>query len=175
MIFKEYLISIILFSLTSTLNAGTYISKDWEWSDDADDGYLYAATINSAGRLLGQYCYIESGNCIYMVSINISCEEGEDYPGLINGDSEASHVTLTCGHQYEGQYVYYISGFDAIDALVRDSVRMAIVIPMIGDKFHVQRYSLAGSAYAIDLMRFAAEKLMDTSPLNTDRPAEESI
>lgn len=134
----------------------TFTSKDWIWSTDSKDFY-HASTINSADHILGQFCYFDSGSCLYIVSMETSCTEDNEYPTLINSNIGAIQLTLTCGHKFKEYNVMYINKFDEMDNLVKSATRLGIAIPMENDKFKVARFSLAGSTYAIELMRSAAE------------------
>jgi hypothetical protein len=168
----------LLAALATSLaaNAETYASKEWAWSTETGrDGYYYAATLNKAGHLLGQYCYFETENCMYLVALGTTCDEGQEYPALVNSDSGAVHVKLVCAHKYEGQNVLAIDAFEEIDRVVRNATKLGIVLPLQNDEFKVSRFGLAGSTYAIDLMRAAAERRLKVKPLNADRPDEERI
>ena len=43
-------------------------NKEWQWNLSGDE-YVYAATVNSDGRTLGQYCYFSNNLCVYLVSL----------------------------------------------------------------------------------------------------------
>lgn len=112
---------------------------------------------------------------MYIVGIGITCEEKHEYPALINSDAGSAQVTLICAHKYEGENVLLVSGFDDIDRIVRAATRIGIAIPMENDQFKVSRFGLAGSTYAIDLMRAAAEAKMKHQPKNASQPSEEIL
>ena len=48
-----------------------------------------------------------------------------------------------------------------IDLVVRKASYFRIAIPMESDQFKVARFSLVGSAYAVDLMRAASETAIE--------------
>lgn len=170
----SYLLVLTSSLMCSPLYAETFASKDWAWSTDGD-GFYYAATANATGHILGQYCYFESGSCLYIVGIGITCEEGHEYPAVINSDASSSHVTLVCAHKYEGQNVLFIRGFDDVDRIIRAATRIGIAIPMENDQCKVSRFGLAGSTYAIDLMRAASAARMKRQPKNASQPSEEYL
>ncbi len=159
---------------TNTASAEFYISKDWHWSNNQEEFY-YAATMNSSNHLLGQYCFFDSENCIYLIGIEVNCEIGHEYPALINSNTGSSHIKLTCSHKYEDQHFFIISPFDDIDNIVRQASKVGIVVPMEGDSFKVSRFSLAGSAYAIDLMRKSVESNISKNKKPDARPDEEFL
>lgn len=173
---KTFISLIILSSclICSQSQAETFSSKDWIWNTDNNNAY-YAVTVNDAGHLLGQFCYLLTGNCLYTVGMDISCEQGNEYPALINSDAGSAQVTLVCGDKVAGQTqnVMYMSPFDDVDRLIRDASRIGIAIAMQNEQFKVARFGLAGSTYAIDLMRAAAAIKMERQPHNANLSSEE--
>ena len=57
------------------------------WLSETDDGH-YAVTMNDSENLLGQWCYPESGTCIWMIGIKTACKEGARVP-----------CSCQCGHR----------------------------------------------------------------------------
>lgn len=166
----------VLLSISSVAHGEAFLSKDWAWSTDTDkDGYYFAATINGVGSLVGQYCYFDSGNCLWLIGLKTTCDEGSEYPALVNSDAGALQVTLLCAHKYEGRNVLAVSDFDGFDRIVRNATKMGIVLPLQNDEFKVSRFGLAGSTYALDLMRAATERRMKRKPTNVNKPDEERI
>jgi hypothetical protein len=150
------------------------VSKDWIWSTE-EEGFYYAITMNSKEHILGQYCYLDSGVCIYMVGLNITCQLGSTYPSMVNSDKGAVHVSLECSHRVDGQNVLAVREFSLIDAIVRKASHIGFVIPMENDKFKVARFSLMGSSDALDQMRAAAKRAIgiEEAPEEKVLPDEE--
>ena len=50
----------------------------------------------SSGSFFGQFCYIESGNCVYLLTNDTNCEEGSTFPVLVNSDlgSKSAEVKM---------------------------------------------------------------------------------
>jgi len=169
-------ISIVFLSLTFAGHAfaETGVSRDWVWNTD-EENFYFAITTNSAEHILGQYCYIAKSTCFYVVSLDITCEHGSTYPAMVNSDKGADHIVLKCVHEYNGQNILAIYGFDKIDELVRTASHLGIAVPMENDKFKIIRFSLIGSSDAIDHMRDAAKKAIDANPapVNKRLPDEE--
>lgn len=163
--------------LPFTSIAGDIVSKDWVWNID-DNEIPYAATTNSAGQLLGQYCYPKLGKCMYLVGFSITCEEDSNYPALVNTDKGAQSIQLICGGKLDDvdQNVLMASNFDELDKIIRGASRIGFVIPMQSDDFKAVRFSLRGAEDALDRMRAAALKLQD-KPGNTNntKPAVETL
>ncbi len=109
--------------------------------------------------MLAQFCYLESGNCIYAVAFGISCKEDSEYPALVNTDEGAQSIKLVCGGEYDGENFMVITEFDVIDSLIRKGSRIGFVMPMQGDEFKAVRFSLRGATRALDSMRTVAERL----------------
>jgi hypothetical protein len=156
------------------VHAGTFASKDWIWSTNGND-YYYAATLNSAERVLGQYCYLHSGICLYIVDIGITCNKGHKYPALINSNTGSAFVTLICGNKFREHNVLAISKFDDIDRIVRHATRLGVAIGMQNGLFKVTRFNLAGSAYAIGSMRQAVQEKVTSGLKNSGIPVEQVL
>jgi hypothetical protein len=132
--------------------------------------------MNHAGHLLGQYCYFKSGSCIYFVGISIACEVGSQYPSLLNSDAGPAYISLVCTHKYQNQDVLAISSFDDVNRIVSGVTRIGIIVSMHNDQFKGSRFCLAGSTYAIDRIREAAQAKMQRAPRNTGKfPLEERL
>ena len=70
---------------------------DWFAGVQDDKIGLYAATVNDSKGVLGQYCFFEDNNCLWLLKTDIECEEGSTYPVLVNSDAGASHKEVYCG------------------------------------------------------------------------------
>ena len=132
------------------------ISKDWHWDLSYSD-YAYAATANSDGRILGQYCYYADGSCVYLVSLGILCESGAEYPSILNSNTGAVDVRLICGDKYQGENVFFIKPFDDVDNIVLTASTIGFAVAMEEGTFKVVRFSLLGSTHAIKMMQLGAE------------------
>lgn len=167
---KAFITAVLLCIASSGLHAESYKSKDWEWGNSGTE-YLYAATTNSTGSSLGQYCYYESEDCYYLVSLGPNCKKENEYPALIGSDKGAIAVTLICSHKYKGRSVYMISPFEKIDTLVRQASRVGIAIPLESDSFKVVRFSLSGSTHAISTMRKTTAAVLKKKNTQSQKPA----
>lgn len=135
----------------SVAQAGDRISGDWTWNVDDPDLFV-AATTNSAGHLLGQFCRPESADCMYVVGFDIYCDPGDTYPVLVNSDAGAAQLEFLCSGKVGDQNVLVAADFDAIDTLVRQANRIGFALPMQGDDFKAVRFGLIGSNEALDAM-----------------------
>jgi len=160
---RSYFVGALLFLLLrSTWCLGEDIrAREWIWNVD-DPDLPYAATANSAGNLLAQFCVPSDGNCFYAVSLGIDCDEGDEYTALANTKGGATTVDLVCGTEHDeetGAHAFVFQDFGEIDDLVRTYDRIAFAVAMRDGEFKAVRFSLDGSNQALDLMRKAAERL----------------
>lgn len=151
-------------------------NKDWFWNLSLDAGnFVYAATLNSSDRLLGQYCYFDEGTCVYMVTLGITCTEGSEYPSIINSSAGVVTVDLICAHKYEDENTFFITPFDDVDNIIKQASTIGFAVAMEGDEFKVVRFSLSGSTYAIEKMRSGAEVLSDQINYKSNTKSEEYL
>lgn len=144
--------------------ADDFTVGDWIWNVD-DSSSHYAATANSAGQILAQFCYPEQGSCVYTVGFDTECTEGKSYPALVNTDQSAASITLTCGKSLkDGGNLMLVEDFDQIDTILRKASRVGIALPMQGDEFKAVRFSLKGSVAALDAMRKFAANATSQNP-----------
>lgn len=159
-------IFIALIILVQPCFGETFSSGDWAWTTDTNsDGFYYALTVNDSGHFLGQYCYFESENCMYLLNIDIGCEPESEYPALINSDAGAFSLILICYDLGNGDNAFYMSSFDDVNQVVLEALRMGIVVPLQSDEFKVSRFSLIGSNQAIEDMREATQSRINKNSL----------
>jgi hypothetical protein len=124
----------------------------WEYGRDSAGEYIYAATVNDSGHVLGQYCYADSENCIYLLAMTTSCVSGNKYPVLLNADTGSQSVEIYCGDRLGSRYRYIFSNFDSIDEVVKKASLVGFAVPLQEDRFSVVRFDLRGSNEAIAAM-----------------------
>lgn len=155
---KVWLSACVLMLWGSVAWGEEFTSGDWTWSVDDSETY-YAGTENSAGQMLAQFCHLDTGNCVYAVGFDTTCDEGDSYPALVNTDNGASSIEFLCGGELkDGSHLMLIQDFDQIDGIVRKAKRIGFALPMQGDEFKAVRFSLKGSVAAIDAMRKVAAR-----------------
>ena len=149
---------ILVCAITSEARAGDFTSGDWVWNVD-DPEMFYAATENSAGQALMQFCDPAEGQCVYAVGFDTTCDKGDSYPALVNSDAGTASITLKCGSELDdGGNLMLVEDFEQMDRFVRSAKRIGFALPMQGDEFKAVRFSLRGSNEALDAMRkFAAQ------------------
>lgn len=124
-----------------------------------NNNFVFAATTNDNGHLLGQYCSPETGNCLWILGISTTCKLGDKYPILANSDSGASHLSVHCDEQLEDRkFRYVFSKFNDIDSIIKGSLRIGFALPLQSDNFRVIRFDLSGANRAINFMRSSGTK-----------------
>ena len=125
----------------------------WFTGKTNDGNFVFAATVNDSGHLLGQYCSPETGNCLWMLGIGTTCKLGDKYPILANSDTGANHLSVHCDEQLDdGKFRYVFSKFDEIDGIIKGGLRVGFALPLQSDNFRVIRFDLSGANRAIKFM-----------------------
>ena len=125
----------------------------WFTGETNDGNFVFAATVNDSGNLLGQYCSPKTGNCLWMLGISTACKLDDKYPILANSDIGAEHLSIHCDKQYEdGLFRYVFSKFDSIDGIIKGGLRVGFALPLQSDNFRVIRFDLSGANRAIKFM-----------------------
>jgi len=158
--------SAVLLMSSQVSLAETGSVKSWYYDTNGHEdgsGFNVAGNYPEGGSYsFGQYCFLEMESCMYLANLAVECNEDSDYPGIVNSDAGVIAVTLGC-MELNDEYYLSLSPFDDVDGLVREGSKLGIVLPLQDDEFKVVRFSLSGSAYAIDLMRAASESQMTES------------
>ncbi|EOE5964607.1 hypothetical protein [Vibrio cholerae] len=155
---KKLLLILFIISSSFPIFAAEVIHKDWVINTDGDD-YYYAATINNSGNVFGKYCYFENKQCLFLITVDITCTKGNKYPVLVNAESGALNLNLVCGDRMGNQNVLVFDNFDQVERTAKQSKQFGIAIPMESGHFKVSRFSLSGSSYSLDTMTNEAESV----------------
>ena len=65
--------------------------------------------MNDSGNVLGQFCYVEDEECLWLLSVDTVCEKGGDdtYPVLVNTDVAAAPLSVYCFGKTPGDSTNY--------------------------------------------------------------------
>lgn len=138
--------------------------QDWGIGIGDNGSGAYAATMNESGSVFGQTCSFD-GSCEYRLLTSTACELDATYPGLITTQAGATSVTLVCrGTVDNGEHLLAVAPFEDVDTLARKASGLGIVIPTRSDRFHVMRFSLMGATAAVNFMREAVARHIETAP-----------
>lgn len=118
---------------------------------------FFAATVNDSNAVLGQYCYLESGDCLWLLATSTNCEEGERYPVLVNADAGSAQLELVC-RKMGKKPRYIFTNFDTIDKSIRNSAKyIGFAFPLQSGLFSVDRFLLDGAVESLARMRAVAK------------------
>lgn len=102
----------------------------------------YAATVNESGGVFGKYCYREAGSCLWLLTGNVSCEEGAQYPVLANSSAGAHYTTVIC-RPLDGKGRYVVTDEDLMARLISKGGQIGFAFPMESGAFRVFRFDVA--------------------------------
>ncbi len=123
---------------------------------EGGEGY-FAATVNDSNAVLGQYCYLESGDCLWLLATSTNCEEGERYPVLVNADAGSAQLELVC-RKLGKKPRYIFTNFESIDKSIRNSGKyIGFAFPLQSGLFQVDRFLLDGAVESLARMRAVAK------------------
>ena len=139
---------------------------EWHVGLSDDKTTVFAGTMNDSGSLLAETCATDKDSCIWMLTIDSVCEEGAEYPVLINSDQSAVTATVTCLGRAEskGDYRYRFNDWKSLEAVILKAKKVGFAFPLQQDQFTVVRFSLDGVAKASQLAeRLALEARKSSS------------
>jgi hypothetical protein len=145
---------------TSAVHAEEQQFGDWTVDLTTDKTGVFAATVNDSGSVLAELCTFEDGKCIWVLSIDMACDEDGSHPILGNTASGAMTMDLRCaGPGSKGNYRYFFDNWKDFEALIKDSSRVGFAVPMKNEQFNVVRFSLTGRTEAMALAERVAARV----------------
>ena len=154
---KGLVLALVCFS--APVLAEPKVVDDWLWTSKKN--YNYSLTINSKGDTFGQYCYFNTGNCVFAFRNKVTCKDTHDYPALVSSDNGTQHLTLTCvAANKKASSLYAVSPFEDLEKIINSSTKIAFVVGLADGVFKVSRFSLKGSKKAILEMQDDTESKM---------------
>jgi hypothetical protein len=132
----------------------------WDTGVTKTGDFIYAATVNDSGNLLGVYCSTTTSDCLWLLGLTTACKEDSKYPTLANSETGAGYIEVYCSAQLEnGMYRYVFSNFDQITDIISKNLIVGFALPLQGDQFKVVRFDLSGSNRAISKVLEAAVEI----------------
>ncbi len=119
----------------------------WQVGVMSGDEGVYAATMNDSGGVFGEYCYKSTGQCLWLLTNDIKCNEGTQVPILANTDGGAFSSTVKCISPNNG-ISRYIIDYKIIEPGIEGSLWIGIAYPMKNGQFQVSRFNLSGASQA---------------------------
>lgn len=145
---RRFLTALLL--VAGTASAETRVFEDWK-VEAVDSNTVAAYTTNDSGAVFGKLCYVESANCIWVISSSLTCDANAQYPVLANSGSGASMSMLTCiGQKKLGQLMTF-NNYESIETISQNDDMVGFAFPMEDGQFRVVRFSLNGSVGATGL------------------------
>lgn len=151
------LIAVLLALVSQGASADDKRFGAWSVGVTTDKDALYAATVNDSYAVLGQYCFLSDGNCLWLLGNDVNCDPDGSYVVLMNSDYSASTLELLCFNA-DGKSKFTFKNFELIDKSIKNSSYIGFAFPMQNGNFKVSRFNLNGALKAVQFMRSAAEK-----------------
>ena len=125
----------------------------WEVGFTDDRTTVYAGTINESGSVLAETCATDKDSCFWILTTDSACEEGSEYPVLVNSDQSAVSATVTClgPADSKGDHRYRFNDWKSLEAVILKAKKVGFAFPLQQDQFTVVRFSLDGVAKASQL------------------------
>lgn len=141
----------LAFPFTETCWAQNNFGNWFSGKMDDNEGY-FAASVNDSREVFGQYCFNESGKCVWLLLADVDCEEGSKYHALVNADGGSEHLEILC-NKIGSKPRYIFTNFEKIDTVVSGSTSyIGIAFPLASGLFQVTRFLLDGSKEALQDM-----------------------
>jgi len=93
-------------------------------------------------------CFAKDKQCLHLIRPKIKCDDGGEYPMLVNSDSGAYLLTAICGHS-KGVPELYLKEYDKVHNMLKNGSYIGFAIPMESGSFKAVRFSLMGSSKAM--------------------------
>jgi len=125
---------------------------DWAIVRASDGVDLIAVNVNESSSFIGFRCFAKTQQCIHVLSADVGCEVGAEYPILVNSDYSAMSMNAVCGKNQE-KFELYLTQYDNIHKILQKGNDIGFAIPMNSGRFKVVRFSLRGSEKAISYVK----------------------
>lgn len=135
---------------------------DWKVIRSSDGQDLIAGTANQAGDFIGFRCFSSTKQCVHAIGTDIVCDDGDEYPVLVNSDYSALSMDAVCsknGNKHE----LLLTKYDDIHSILLKGNNIGFAIPMNSGQFKAVRFSLNGSDKAMNLVEEVTANLENDS------------
>ena len=117
--------------------------RDWVVSDFGP--YTAAYTTNASETVFGMLC---SSDCTFYLAADNECEDGADYPAMMNSRSGAASLELRCV-KLDGLPLLSAGTTDPYLEMVQGGGIVGFAMPLASGRFEVFRFSLDGALEAV--------------------------
>jgi hypothetical protein len=136
---------------------------DWHvMALDADTAV--ASTTNDSGVQLVKICYVSTQKCMWGILPNDTCDDGDQYPALINSGSGSQTTNLYCSGEKKVGQVLLFTEYSLMGKISANDDKVGIALGMRDGSFNVYRFSMAGSHEATD---FAESAVVEAAKQST--------
>ena len=115
------------------------------WVVIREGEWVEASTDNGSGSEFGLLC---SAECMIYLDFRIECEDGHDYPAMINSGAGAVSISMRCHHYGDRPIFITEASGDYVDMLEQGK-EVGFAFPLQNGQFRVARFSTHGGYEAI--------------------------
>lgn len=137
---------------------------DWFYGAD-NDGLPYIFTMNDSGGVFGRWCDKDSESCVWLLLVKTQCDLNAVVPALINADSGATGIELTClgERTLVGERYYRLSfnNYSVVNSIVSRNSRIGVAVGSKDDGFRVFRFPISGGTSLLPRMDAAASARLE--------------
>nr|WP_143710579.1 hypothetical protein [Janthinobacterium sp. Marseille] len=133
--------------------ASTAHAQQAMWATDYSlSGYQIAKITNSSGAAAGYVCNLSNEVCDAYLATDVTCEENEIYPFMINSPLGSFPMTGKCVTIGTSQVIAMIEQNSAV-AAYQSGGEIGFALPMANGDFQVYRFQTVGATAAIEAVR----------------------
>ncbi|QJW84375.1 hypothetical protein HK414_13060 [Ramlibacter terrae] len=145
-------------ALLACVGASAQNYADWTVQKIDGENAFLAATMNSTGGIFGRLCSPEG--CLWVMTLQATCTDGNEYPALLSTPNGAVHVDLRCApnDRVKGRYVF--TNYELANKAISGTGTIGIAFPMESGDFRVSRFSLRGMEAATQRMVIQVQTLL---------------
>ena len=115
------------------------------WVVIRDGEWVEASTDNGSGSEFGLLC---SAACMIYLDFRTECEDGHDYPAMINSGAGAVSISMRC-HHYGERPIFITEASGHYFDMIEGGNEIGFAFPLEGGQFRVARFSTRGGSEAI--------------------------
>jgi hypothetical protein len=116
------------------------------WTTSDYGSFTMASTINESRSGFGAVCGKE---CVWFINFRIECDQGHEYPGMLNSPSGSYAINLRCYHLGDHRLMIFSMDDDSVELLAKPG-EIGFAVPLESGKFGVSRFTLSGGAQAVE-------------------------
>lgn len=126
-------------------SAETKIGKYGRWIVDKEGEWVEAWTDNESGSEFGLIC---ASGCMIYLDFRIKCEDGQDYPAMVNSGAGSLAISMRCLH-FRDRQVFITEAVGEYVDMLQQGEQVGFAFPLDGGQFRVARFSTQGGYEAM--------------------------